>query len=191
MLSSAYRQSSVPNEAANLSDPTNRWVWRMNPRRLDVEAWRDGILQAAGTLNPEMFGPSADLESADNTRRTVYGKISRSRLSVLLRLYDFADNTQHSPGREITTTPLQQLFVMNSEFMQAQSAALAQKSESASSDPERLRFLYRRVFARDPKPKELDLGLSFLAKAKQQMGREAWPEYTQALLGANEFIFLQ
>jgi cytochrome c553/uncharacterized small protein (DUF1192 family) len=191
MLSSAYRQASAPNEAANLSDPTNRWVWRMNPRRLDVEAWRDGILQSAGTLDTEMFGPSMDLESPDNTRRTVYGKISRSRLSVLLRLYDFADNTQHSPGREITTTPLQQLFVMNSEFMQSQAAALAKKSESESGDPERVRFLYRRVFARDPKPKEIDLGLSFLAKAKQQMGREAWPEYTQALLGASEFLFLQ
>jgi Protein of unknown function (DUF1553)/Protein of unknown function (DUF1549)/Planctomycete cytochrome C len=191
MLSAAYRQASVPNAAADLSDPTNRWIWRMNPRRLDVEAWRDGILQAAGTLDTQMFGPSVDLESADNTRRTVYAKISRSRLSAMLRLYDFADNTQHSPGREITTTPLQQLFVMNSEFMQSQAAELAKKSETAPGDPERVRFLYRRVFARDPKPKELDLGLSFLAKAKQQIGREAWPEYTQALLGASEFIFLQ
>ncbi len=191
MLSSVYRQASVPNAEANLSDPTNRWIWRMNPRRLDVEAWRDGILQTAGTLDTEMFGPSVDLESAENTRRTVYGKVSRSRLNVLLRLYDFADATQHSPGREITTTPLQQLFVMNSEFMQSQATALAKKSESESSDHDRVRFLYRRVFARDPKPKELDLGLSFLAKAKQQLSREAWPEYTQALLGSSEFIFLQ
>jgi hypothetical protein len=132
-----------------------------------------------------------DLESPDNTRRTVYGKVSRSRLNVMLRLYDFADATQHSPGREITTTPLQQLFVMNSEFMQSQAAELAKKSESASSDQDRVRFLYHRIFARDPKPKELDLGLSFLSKAKQQMGRETWPEYTQALLGASEFLFLQ
>ena len=48
---------------------------------------------------------------------------------------------------------------------------------------ERVRYLYARIFARDPKPKEVDLGLSFLAKAKEQ----AWPEYAQILLSSNEF----
>ena len=191
MLSAAYRQSSHPDASADRTDPTNRWVWRMNPRRLDIEAWRDGILRAAGALDPTMFGPSVDLELPENTRRTVYAKISRSRLHVLLRLYDFADNTQHSPGREVTTTPLQQLFVMNSEFMQAQAAGLAGQSASAANDAERVRFLYRRVFARDPRPKELDLALSFLEKGRQRMSREVWPEYAQALLGSNEFLFLE
>jgi hypothetical protein len=191
MLSAAYRQASRPREEANQVDPTNRWVWRMNPRRLDVEAWRDGILQATGALDTQMFGPSVDLELPGATRRTVYAKISRSRLHVLLRLYDFADNTQHSPGREITTTPLQQLFVMNSEFMQTQAGALAKQSAGEANDTERVRFLYRRIFSREPKPKELDLALSFLAKGSQKTGREVWPEYTQALLGASEFIFLE
>ena len=35
----------------------------------------------------------------------------------------------HSPSREVTTTPLQQLFVMNSAFMQNQAAALASSVE--------------------------------------------------------------
>jgi hypothetical protein len=191
MLSAAYAQASVRNDAAYQSDPTNRWVWRMNPRRLDVEAWRDAILTASGTLDTTLGGPSLDIESPDNVRRSVYARISRSRLNPMFRLYDFPDATQHSPGREVTTTPLQQLFVMNSEFLQSQAAALAEKAASAGADPEKVRFLYTRILGRDPKPKEVDLGLTFLAKGKQQMGRDVWPEYAQALLGTSEFMFLQ
>jgi cytochrome c553 len=190
MLSAAYAQASAPNDAANQSDPTNRWVWRMNPRRLDVEAWRDAILAASGTLDSTVGGPSVDLESADNVRRSVYAKISRSRLHAMFRLYDFPDASQHSPGREITTTPLQQLFVLNSEFLQGQAASLVGQVPDLPS-PEKVRYLYARVLGRDPKAKEVDLGLSFLAKGKQQMGRDVWPEYAQALLSTSEFMFLQ
>ena len=191
MLSAAYAQASVRNDSAYQSDPTNRWVWRMNPRRLDVEAWRDAILTASGTLDTTVGGPSLDVESPDNVRRSVYAKISRSRLNPMFRLYDFPDATQHSPSREITTTPLQQLFVLNSEFLQSQAAMLAKNAASAGADPERVRFLYTRILGRDPKPKELDLGLTFLTKGKQQMGRDVWPEYAQAMLGTTEFMFLQ
>ena len=38
-------------------------------------------------------------------------------MSTLLKLYDFPDPMQTSGGRDLTTTPLQQLFVMNSSFM--------------------------------------------------------------------------
>jgi Protein of unknown function (DUF1553)/Protein of unknown function (DUF1549)/Planctomycete cytochrome C len=191
MLSAAYTQSSAPNEAAYQSDPTDRWVWRMTPRRLDVEAWRDAILKVSGALDLTAGGPSLDLESPDNVRRTVYAKVSRSRPHALFRLYDFPDATQHSPAREITTTPLQQLFVMNSEFLQSQAAELAGVAEDLGGDSQGVGFLYRQIFGRDPKPKEVDLGLNFLTKGKEQLGREVWPEYAQALLGTNEFIFLQ
>src|SRR5260370_15674246 len=143
----------------------------MDPRRLEVEAWRDAILAAAGKLDTAMGDPSLDLESADNVRRSVYAKISRSRLHPLFRLYDCADATQHSSGHETTTTPVQQLFVLNSKFLQSQAEALA---KSSTDQPDRVRYLYHRVFGRDPRRKELDLATSFLA-----------------LLGTNEFIFLQ
>ena len=37
-------------------DPDNRLLWRMNRRRLDAEALRDGVLAVAGTLNPASAG---------------------------------------------------------------------------------------------------------------------------------------
>ena len=75
MLSAAYRQASRPREDAMRPDPTNRLVWRMNPRRLDAEAFRDCLLQAGGTLDPTPYGPSQDLDQPGNSRRTVYGRI--------------------------------------------------------------------------------------------------------------------
>ena len=182
VLSAAYRQASLPREEGERADPANQLLWRMNPRRIDVEAFRDSLLQAAGTLDEAMYGPSKDLDADGNTRRTVYGKVSRSRLHTVLRLYDFPDASQHSPGRELTTTPLQQLFVLNSPFLEEQAEALA---AAVSADPDRssqVRSLYHRVFAREPSAKELDLALSYLGDGTLQ-------DYCQALLSANELIF--
>ena len=46
----------------------------MNRRRLDVEAWRDALLAVSGKLDPTLGGPTIDLDSAGNRRRTVYAR---------------------------------------------------------------------------------------------------------------------
>jgi hypothetical protein len=182
MLSATYRQASHPREDGLKADATNHLIWRMNPRRLDAEAFRDTILEAAGTLDAATGGPSADLDAADNVRRTVYGRVSRGNLNTLLKLYDFPEASQHSPGRELTTTPLQQLFVMNSAFMQTQAAALVKKVGDESEAAAKVRGIYRRVLARDPSAKELDLALTYLNGSTLE-------QYAQALLSSNEVIF--
>src|SRR5262249_40522771 len=48
MLSSTYQQSRTRSANQLTSDPDNRWLGRMNRRRLDVEAWRDSLLAACG-----------------------------------------------------------------------------------------------------------------------------------------------
>ncbi|MDQ6705689.1 MAG: DUF1553 domain-containing protein, partial [Acidobacteriota bacterium] len=143
---------------------------------------RDSILRAAGTLNETMYGPSEDLDSQGGTRRTVYGRVSRGRMSNLLRLYDFPDPTQTSPGRDLTTTSLQQLFVMNSSFMHEQAAALAKAVDKEPDDAAKVRSLYRKVLARDPGSKELNLALSYLARGTLE-------QYAHVLLSTNEEIF--
>src|SRR5204862_6114878 len=57
VTSNTYRQSSAPDEGKARIDGDNRLLWRMSRRRLDAEALRDSVLQAAGTLNLEMGGP--------------------------------------------------------------------------------------------------------------------------------------
>ena len=66
MLSAAYRQSSQLREEASGVDPVNGLVWRMNPRRLDIESFRDSLLRAAGKLSDEMYGISTVYQRAQN-----------------------------------------------------------------------------------------------------------------------------
>ena len=191
MLSSTYHQASRHIESAYQADPTNRWLWRMAPRRLDIEGWRDAILQVSGELDLTMGGPSANATDLCEGRRSVYSEISRTRLHPLLQLYDYPDATQHSPRRQVTTTPLQQLFVLNSQWMQYQAERLAARVSDVDEPASKVRALYRLALSRDPKPNEVDLALSFLDRRQAQIGHAPWEEYAQALLGTNELIFFQ
>ncbi len=182
MLSAAYRQRSQPRDDAAEADPDNSLLWRMNPRRVDVEVFRDSLLRVAGNLNEEMYGPSQNLDSADANRRTVYGRVGRGRVSNVLSLYDFPDPTQTSPGRDLTTSSLQQLFVMNSAFMHDQAEAVAAGVSNEADNAAKVTALFRKILARDPSAAERDLALTFLAKGTVS-------QYAQVLLSTNEEIF--
>ena len=184
MLSAAYRQSSQSaRRRAKPINAGNSLLWRMNPRRLDIEAYRDTLLRAAGQLSEQMGGPSADLDAATNMRRTVYGRVSRARLNNLLRQYDFPDPMQTSSGRDLTTTSLQQLFLMNSPFIHKLAGTLAKSVEAEPDNAAKVRALYRKILARDPSAKELDLAVSYLEPGRRST------QYAQVLLSTNEEIF--
>ncbi|MDB5391687.1 MAG: Protein of unknown function (DUF1553)/Protein of unknown function (DUF1549)/Planctomycete [Planctomycetaceae bacterium] len=200
VLSATYQLSSG-FDAHNLEvDADNRYFWRMNRRRLDVEAWRDSLLSVSGGLDPTVGGPSGDLGSAGYSRRTLYGKISRHDLNPLLRLFDFPDPNITSEKRTQTTVPLQQLFVLNSEFFVRQAQALTKRltSDPKEADAERIRRAYLLLYGRPATEDELQLGQSFLAataitddKGQPAMSNlSAWQQYTQVLLGANEFTYV-
>ena len=180
MLSAAYKQSSHPRADAQETDPDNQFLWRMNPRRMDIEAYRDSILQSAANLDVTMYGPSDDVDSTK--RRTVYARISRGRMSEVFRLYDVPPPVQHIPARILTISPLQALFVMNSPFMEEQAAVLANAVENESQPADKVRTLYRKVLARDPSPGEIDASLGYLQQATVA-------QYAHALLSANEVVF--
>ena len=182
MLSSTYRQASKPRTDAAAIDEENKWLWRMQPRRLDAEAIRDSLLQAAGNLNLEMYGPSQNLDSLENTRRTVYGRIQRGGSSDILRLYDFPNPFQHSPTRNLTITPLQELFVLNSPFIKQMSSALAKAVETEADPATRVRSLYRKILLRDPSAAESKIALSYLNGATLE-------QFAQVLLATNEEVF--
>ncbi|MEJ7606710.1 MAG: DUF1553 domain-containing protein [Bryobacteraceae bacterium] len=182
LLTAAYRQSSRPRQDAAAVDVTNSLVWRMNPRRLDVESYRDTLLRVSGRLNEKMYGPSEDLQSSENLRRTVYGRVSRSRISALLKTYDFPDPMQTAGGRDLTITPLQQLFVLNSAFIHDAAIALSKSVAGELDEKAKVRALFQKVLSRDPAPNDFDLALSYLANGTIE-------QYAQVLLSANEEIF--
>ncbi len=182
MLSATYRQASNPQPAGIADDPMNTLHWPMNPRRLDIEAYRDNLLQVSGDLENKMPSLSFDLDASDNHLRTVYARVSRGRLNTILALYDFPDPMMTAPRRELTTSPLQQLFVMNSPFIQERAANLVKRATAAEDPSGKIRDIYRAAVNRDPTPKELDAVLTYLNNG-------TLAQFAQALLASNEVIF--
>ena len=194
LLSATYQQSSDFRRDAAEIDPENRFLWRMNRRRLEVEPWRDAMLAVTGELDRTIGGPPQDLASGGNHRRTLYAFISRHQLNDLLRLFDFPDPNITSDRRSVTTVPLQQLFVLNSDFMTQRAKALAARlNGSGDTDvPGKIVLLFGWLYGRQPTSDELNLGQAFLDSAATSSGNglSAWEQYTLALFGTNEFSFI-
>lgn len=213
LLSSTYQQSSLnPHHSTLTKDPDNALLSRMNRRRLDFEAMRDALLWVSGQLDVTIGGKSEDITKPPfSKRRTIYGYIDRQNLPNLFRTFDFASPDTHAPQRFTTTVPQQALFLMNSPFVIEQARALVNRKEVAAglTPAERIQALYRLLYQRDATPDEVTLGLRFLEAAEPEMPTPkatdvieskaenntaqrltAWEKYTQVLLLANEFIFV-
>jgi hypothetical protein len=197
MLAATYQLSSDRDEANMQRDADNRYLWRMNRRRLDVEAWRDALLATSGRLDGKLQGPSTNLADASNNRRTVYAFISRHELDNMLRLFDFPDANITASTRAETTVPQQQLFVLNSPFMIEQSKAFAARiqKDAGPNLEDQIRMGYALAFGRPVSDRELQLGLRYLQfdeseEEKKQNQLSRWERYAQALLGSNEFMYL-
>jgi hypothetical protein len=120
--------------------------------------------------------------------------VSRHDLNPLLRLFDFPDPNITNDARTVTTVPLQQLFVLNSEFMVRNAKALSTRLAAlAKDDPARIRQAFVLLYGRPVADRELSLGLTFLsAKNAPEAGvtLSRWEQYAQVLLSANEFLFV-
>ena len=111
----------------------------------------------------------------------------------MLRMHDFPEASSHSPRREPTTTPLQQLFVLNSPWMEQQAAALYERLKLPADDDQKLLECYRLLFAREPSEQEVSLAKQFVNSGAEQSDADSegpWKDYLQALLGLNEFHFV-
>ena len=180
VLSRAYQQASYSQPAGLASDPGNRLLWRMNPRRLEAEAIRDAILQSTRALDRQPGGPTLPLtvenlfENAipfieDHSqvpegifhRRAVYLPVLRgSQLNALdiLPLFDFADPDQVVGARPVTNVPLQTLFLLNSGFVQTESRRLARAllADEGQTNADRIRGLTWQLFSRPATTAEME-----------------------------------
>ena len=190
VLSSTYQQNSQIISRNELIDPANIYLWRMNRRRLSVEQWRDSILAASNNLD-RRGGESLELTDAKNVRRTIYGRVSRKKLSDILIQFDYPDANVHSAKRSDTTTAIQKLFIINSSFMVEQAKGLAKRitDDSSATDLTHIQSTYALLYNRQPTREETDLGLAFLRlPAEGKLTR--WEQYSHALLAANEMMFV-
>jgi len=183
LLSAAFQRK---NQAPSDKDPDLRYYSAYPRRPMDVEAWRDNVLLVTESLQENLGGPSQDVNSPTNTRRTVYGHVRRREISDLLRLFDFPDPLTHSPVRISTITPLQQLYMLNSRFVIERAEALVARldREGISDAQDRIRALHRWLFQRDPNEREYSKLLEFVKDTPDN-----WHLLAQALLASNEFYF--
>src|SRR5262249_22826312 len=129
----------------------------------------------------------------DARRRTCYAVVSRHELNPLLRLFDFPDPNITAGGRTVTTVPLQQLFVLNSEFMVRNAKALVARLAAGDQDDAGvIGEAYRVLYGRPVTPPELELGLAFLSSvdSADTARLSRWEQYAQVLLSANEFLYV-
>ena len=202
--SRAYRQVSFDSGHNFDKDPQNRLVWRFNRRRLDAEQIRDSILAFSGELDLSRGGrhpfphrrtyfyrqhePFA--EYFPTNQRSVYIMQGRIQKNPYLDVFDGPDGNLPMSERKATTTTLQALYLMNSEFMHQQAQAMA---ERWSADlPVRDDFLERAtetIFARPPSPQDAEQAASYFGTAggTQEQKRAG---YLRAMLASNEFLFV-
>jgi hypothetical protein len=206
LTSAAYRQAALrpASAVARLKDPENRLLWRMNPRRLEIEPIRDAMLSASGELNLTMGGPGV---AAGEPRRTIYTRVMRNTRDPLLDAFDAPDGSNTTPTRNVTITPTQSLILINGAWTLERARALAGRLERLEPDDPlaRVALAYHLVLGRSPTRDELAEARAFLARpgptiaeagsdavAVAEAGSDApaWVDFCHALLNSSEFLYV-
>jgi hypothetical protein len=197
--SRVYQQSSLHREQAYALDPENRLYWKMNRRRIDLEPFRDTLLQRTGLLDERLYGPSESITAVPiSHRRTVYAYIDRQNLPPLFRTFDLASPDTHSPVRAQTSVPQQGLYLLNSDFLAELSQQFAQRAEQLAPHAwQQSTWMFEQLLGRVPTDTELKLMLDFLESSATQATASNNASSSSplellagALLAANELVYL-
>ena len=203
VISAVYRQSSISNPAAEAVDADNKFLWRMNRRRLEAEEIRDSMLAVSGQLNSEMGGPGFylfelekpehsphyeynkfDPEDVRSHRRSVYRFIVRSQPDPFMTTLDCADSSQSTPRRHETQTALQALSLLNNRFTLSMAQHFATRLETdATSTEARIDEAFRLLTGRIPSQEER---LQTIAYAEVH----GLPALCRLLFNLSEFVFV-
>jgi hypothetical protein len=191
ILTSATWQQASAETSNHQRDPENQWFSYMIPRRLDLEEWRDAMLDASETLDAALGGASIDIDSVQNRRRTLYATVHRRDMSPTFMVHDFPDPTQHSSQRTLTITAIQGLFALNSPLLADQAKTLAKRQTDRTLAAMRAGIIdiHWRLFSRPPTEREIELGQQFVGDESQSM-QATWQQYAHVLLASNEFLFI-
>jgi hypothetical protein len=202
MMSSTYQQSSQYAAEAAARDSDDRLLWRFPPRRLEGEAVRDAMLAVSGQLNTQMGGPSFrpfelrifnshfydlnDPVGPEFNRRTVYRINVNSAKDPLLESMDCPDPSTTTPRRNVTTTPIQALGLMNNSFVLRQARHFADRLGAQAGDQlaDQVALAYRLALGRNPSQPET-------ARAVELAQNAGMPAITWALFNASEFQYLK
>jgi hypothetical protein len=190
VTSATYRQQSRLTPELRERDPENRLLARGPRFRLMGEFVRDQALAASGLLVPKIGGPSVRpyhppglyegvAPTSEDTvktyvpgkgddlhRRSLYTYWKRSVPHPAMLAFDVPFREVCSVKRSRTNTPLQALNLMNDPTYLEAARFIAGRMlrEGGATADARLRFGFRLLLARDPKPAELGRMRAALAR---------------------------
>jgi len=170
LTSAVYRRSSQhpsPKDG-QLKDPQNALLWRFQPQRLESEQIRDAVFAACGDLKTDkQAGPSVVY---GEPVRSIFTRIMRNNRDPLADVFDAPQWFSSASSRDVTTTPIQSLLLLNSPFMLKRGEILAGRiaKETPGDEAAQVRRLYQILFARLPSTTEAARATSFLKVVQAQ-----------------------
>jgi hypothetical protein len=182
VTSSAYRMQSadVPSSRNASLDAENRYLWRMNSRRMEAEAIRDSLIHVSGELDQTRGGPEIDETKGEQVlRRSLYFRHTPDLQVQFLRQFDSA-NPAECYQRSESIVPQQALSMANSELSYTRARVLARKllhDSGASAPPAFVAAAFEAILGRQPSAVETTTGTQFLA-AQARLYRspdQPWP----------------
>ena len=210
VLSQAYRSQSVGDPAQEAKDPSNLLLRGYRRQRLDAESIRDAILCVADSIDRKPgdqhpFPKQQDWKftqhnpfkaTYDTNKRSVYVMTQRIQRHPYLAVFDGADPSTSTAARNVSTTPLQALYLLNDEFVHVQAEKLAKRllAHSQSID-ERVRFAFSLCLGRAASGDEVHFAREFVSKVqssgtKPEAELAAWSSLARSLFRLNEFVYV-
>ena len=221
LLSKTWQQSSAApaDHRGQEVDPDNMLLWRQNLRRVESEVIRDSMLAVSGRLNLEMGGRgffpvlSAEVLSTQSRAGNGWGKSDerqRARRSVyifskrtlgvpMMEAFDTPVPDRPEPARQTTTIAPQALILLNSQFVDEQVAALAERLEK-NKDTSSLAIAcnaFRFALARNPTENESRVLTEFLdgvsenaVVSSKDLRKQRIEQLARLVLNLNEFVYV-
>ena len=150
-----------------------------------------------GKIETKLKGDAyPELEPGRIRRRSVYFPLIRNKLPSVLRLFDFVDPTASTAQRTETNIAPQALFMMNSDFIHAQSRTLAEALLASKRDESvRMERAYWVTLGRKPEPREAEAMLAYVRKypgpGDSDHVIDAWQSLCRMIMASNEFHYVE
>jgi hypothetical protein len=190
VLSSTYQQTSVLDVSPDERDQRVRLFGLARRKRLEVES----IYRTLALLE---YAPS----SADRRRDPAFDMVNEMRL-----LFDGANSDLIVPRRTSSVSPLQALFLMNSDHVKASTERFAARLCKIPDDSQRIGQAFLLLYGREATTGEISAGESFLSTWESGTSDNPverrnsddvppedlakWQAYLQVLLLTNEFLYV-
>ncbi len=108
----------------------------------------------------------------------------RQERDAVFGVFDCPDYSQVVPKRSRSTTPLQALNLLNSNFVMQQADVFVERLNRETQSPhERVQLAYELCFSRPASTEEINDAIAFIDQT-------SWQQFARAMLNSNEFVFI-